>query len=379
MFFIFRYIWLHLFFIMNINFELFSMKPFCCYLITLVSFFVFNHSFAQLTVNAGVDKTVCIGASTTIGGTPAASGGVPPYTYSWSPTLFLSNPSISNPTCTPASYATYTLTVTDASGVIASDVVVATPNYLENVNAGPDVNVCIGGSALLGADLNVGGLGVTYVWAPSLNLDNSSLPRPTCTPTATTTYTLTSSIVGCASQQSTMTVNYIPTPLIEAGPDITIQEGEVALPIASGGFYYAWNSPGFNYTITYPYSYNPNFEPILTTTYYLYGTDVTNTCPGYDSMTVYVVANEAPVFYNTFSPNRDGNNDTWYIGNISKYPDNKLEIYNRNGKLVYKASNYINNWDGKAFGEDLPAATYYYTMDLGNGKGIKHGTVTIIR
>ena len=120
------------------------------------------------------------------------------------------------------------------------------------------------------------------------------------------------------------------------------------------------------------------FAELLICTYYLYGTDNSNTCPNYDSVIVTVIPNDELVFYNTFTPNNDGNNDTWYIGNVYKYPNNKLEIYNRNGKLVYKASSYVNNWDGHAFGERLPAGTYFWVFELGDGKGKKHGDVTII-
>jgi gliding motility-associated-like protein len=54
-------------------------------------------------------------------------------------------------------------------------------------------------------------------------------------------------------------------------------------------------------------------------------------------------------------------------------------VYNRNGKIVFKANAYRNTWDGYAFGEALPEGTYFFVMDLGDGKGVKHGTVTIIK
>ena len=86
------------------------------------------------------------------------------------------------------------------------------------------------------------------------------------------------------------------------------------------------------------------------------------------------------VLYNTFTPNYDGNNDYWYIGNIYKYPSNHLEVYNRDGKLVYKANGYFNTWDGKSYtGNELPSATYFYVLDLGNGTAALHGIVTIVR
>jgi len=82
-----------------------------------------------------------------------------------------------------------------------------------------------------------------------------------------------------------------------------------------------------------------------------------------------------------FSPNGDGRNDTWFIGDIDKYPESNLTIYNRWGAMVYQTQAYQNDWDGRSKdGSHLPLATYYYVVDL-NQFGLKPvtGHVTIIR
>jgi gliding motility-associated-like protein len=333
-------------------------------------------SYAQVTANAGPDKMLCPGASVIIGGTPSASGGKPPYTYSWSPAAFLNSTSAANPACTGVSYATYTLTVTDDTGAVATDQVVVASYYVANVGAGNDTSICEKSQALLGNDLNVSGMGVSYSWFPSTFLDNNTLPRPTCVnPTTSISYTLTASSASCPPLTDVVSVTLIPTPPIDAGPDVTINEGEVATLQASGGFFYSW----YPQPIVYFYTANPDVEPVVTTTYYLNGSDATNTCPASDSVVVTVIPSEDVVIYNTFTPNGDNNNDTWYIGNIWKYPHNTVEIYNRNGRLVYKANKYLNTWDGRAFGDALPEGTYFYVLNLGDGKGDRHGTVTIIK
>ena len=203
------------------------------------------------------------------------------------------------------------------------------------------------------------------------------MPNPTCSnPIQTTTYTLTATISGCPPKTDVVDVTVIPTPKIDAGINITIQEGETATLNGTGGSVYDWSPKN---TLTYPYTANPNAEPTATTTYYLYGADPANKCPAYDSVIVFVEPKDKVVFYNTFTPNNDGNNDTWYIGNIFKYPNNSLEIYNRDGKLLYKTTQYTNSWDGKAYGNALPAGTYFYIMDLGDGNEKYHGTVTIVK
>lgn len=73
-------------------------------------------------VNAGVDKTIVAGGSVVM--TSTVAGGLPAYTYSWTPATGLSNPNILNPIASPVVTNTYTLQVTDSRGCMASDEVV---------------------------------------------------------------------------------------------------------------------------------------------------------------------------------------------------------------------------------------------------------------
>lgn len=81
------------------------------------------------------------------------------------------------------------------------------------------------------------------------------------------------------------------------------------------------------------------------------------------------------VINNLFSPNGDNQNDTFVIEG-AELIDNVLEVYNRWGNLVYRTSNYSNEWGGIANvnnvlkrQELLPAATYYYVFkDLESDK-----------
>jgi len=83
-----------------------------------------------------------------------------------------------------------------------------------------------------------------------------------------------------------------------------------------------------------------------------------------------------------FSPNNDGINDFFVIEN----PQGKqisLEIYNRWGNRIHKATKYENNWAGKTtegihVGDDVPAGTYYYIITIDN-KDKRVGYITINR
>jgi hypothetical protein len=81
---------------------------------------------AALIAEAGPDKTVALGWDVMLEG--SASGGAPPYTYSWSPATGLTDPDAAQPTASPAATTSYTLTVTDSSltPVVATDTVTVT-------------------------------------------------------------------------------------------------------------------------------------------------------------------------------------------------------------------------------------------------------------
>ncbi|MFD2513158.1 ice-binding family protein [Pontibacter locisalis] len=83
-------------------------------------------------------------------------------------------------------------------------------------------------------------------------------------------------------------------------------------------------------------------------------------------------------FPKAFSPNGDGKNDTWVIANITKYPNNRVIIFNRWGSEVYKKDNYQNDWNGNK----LEQGTYYYKVSVTMCDGVEKvftGYVTIFR
>jgi gliding motility-associated-like protein len=68
-----------------------------------------------------------------------------------------------------------------------------------------------------------------------------------------------------------------------------------------------------------------------------------------------------------FSPNGDGKNDLWVIGNI-ELTENTVSVVDRWGNEIWKETNYNNTtvaWDGKnKSGEELPSGTYFYLIEI---------------
>lgn len=85
------------------------------------------------------------------------------------------------------------------------------------------------------------------------------------------------------------------------------------------------------------------------------------------------------VIPNTFTPNGDGINDFWDINVLQGYPNCTVAIYTRYGTLVYKSVGYAKPWDGTQGGSALPVGTYYYIIDLKNGKKPLSGTITLLK
>jgi hypothetical protein len=99
-----------------------------------------------VVASAGTNVTTCPGGQVTIGGSPTASLGTGPYTYSWSPATGLNSTTIANPTASPGQTTTYTVTVTDATGCQSTSTVTVTvqgPNCARSQKKGSSLIVAL--------------------------------------------------------------------------------------------------------------------------------------------------------------------------------------------------------------------------------------------
>lgn len=100
-------------------------------------------------------------------------------------------------------------------------------------------------------------------------------------------------------------------------------------------------------------------------------------CTASDSLKITLLREVIPP--NVFSPNGDGMHDVWQIDNLSKYVNAVVDVYNRYGQHLYHSNGYAMPWNGTYNGKELPIATYYYIISLGNGSKPLSGPVTILR
>ncbi|MGE0636438.1 MAG: PKD domain-containing protein [Bacteroidia bacterium] len=245
-----------------------------------IVFSTFCDGTAQITVtvnplpvvNAGQDTTICIGDVIQLNGTGGPS-------WSWSPSVGLSDTAIANPIANPVVTTTYILTVDDGTCVNA-DTVVVTVNPLPIADAGADVQICFGDSVQLN-----GSGGTTYIWSPATGLSNDSIANPWANPTVDTEYVLTADNGGCIDTD-TVFVTVLLAPIADAGLDVFICQGDTTQLTATGGVSYSW-TPATD--ISDVAIANPEVWPNFPTTYYVTVTDA-NGCTDVDSIFVDVFA-----------------------------------------------------------------------------------------
>ncbi|WP_026989915.1 T9SS type B sorting domain-containing protein, partial [Flavobacterium subsaxonicum] len=77
-----------------------------------------------------------------------------------------------------------------------------------------------------------------------------------------------------------------------------------------------------------------------------------------------------------FTPNGDGYHDTWNIVGLKNYPEARIFIFDRYGKLLKQLSpesdvNDGEGWDGTYNGQPVPADDYWFTVTYPDGNVTK--------
>lgn len=156
---------------------------------------------------------------------------------------------------------------------------------------------------------------------------------------------------------------------IFVGQSITLQ--------ASGNGTINWSAHA---SLSCTHCNNPVASPTVTTIYTATNTSADG-CQVTDRFTV-VVLNDALVKVPTaFTPNGDGLND--YFGPLGKVPNEYLlQIYDRNGTLIFKSSTMNQRWNGFINGKPQPSGVFIYLVnyrDMQQKPQQQKGTFVLIR
>ncbi len=283
----------------------------------------------------------------------------------------------------------YTVTLQVQSG---AQCVASLQKQLNTIHPQPNADfsfnkpgVCIGNDVTL-HDLSdpLDGSLAQWYWDFGDN-NSSSVQSPTYTYPGVGTYDVVHYIVnsfGCNSDTVSKPFTVYPYPVVNAGDDKLVLEGEsVVLNATATGNHltYLWTKDVAittdlhlnNNTIL-----NPTCTPVNDITYTLIVTG-DGGCPATDQVNVKVL--KIPLIPNTFSPNGDNINDVWRIAYLKSYPNAKLQVFTRTGQLLYESKGIYKEWDGTYKGKPLPMDTYYYIIEPESGRKPVTGYVTIVK
>ena len=241
-------------------------------------------------------------------------------------------------------------------------------------------SICPGSSTTI----SVSGAATGTVYTVTGGPVTGTSPSFVLAPAATTTYTVTAPAAagGCpVTSQVTITVN--PAVTANAGPAVSTTNGRPvtigAAPVA--GLTYSWspatglsNATAANPTVTLP---NTTSGP-LTQTYTLTTTNTATGCTGTASVVVTIGVDPNIEVPNVITPNGDKMNDWLQVKNVTSYPTNSMEIFNRWGRRVFATENYNNTSNYWGADPNIASGMYYYLFKQPNG-AVTRGWVEVIK
>jgi gliding motility-associated-like protein len=289
------------------------------------------------------------------------------------------NTGSNSPTITVNTPGFYTVTVTDPNSNCTTSAVINVPNG--TIAPTPTLNVagqipCGGGTTQLVA---TGPTNYTYSWNGPGIVSTNTLSGIIINSPGTYSVLIYDASNGCSASQTISVSQQTIAPQFTAAPLTGTYPLNVTFTNQSvGAVSYSWNFGGLG-TST---ETNPAFTFTQAGVYTVTLFAINGACVGQYTMEIKVTY---PLFIpEVFTPNDDNKNDVWEIKGLDAYPNNKVEIYNRWGNLIYEASPYKNEFDGhpnvKVMGSGkVPAGTYFYILELGDSEGtVKKGFFKLV-
>jgi gliding motility-associated-like protein len=362
--------------------------------------------------NAGVDKILSLPTnSVVLNGTGTDEDGTIA-SYLWTkvsgPPGVLANETTADLSLTSLVEGNYlfSLLVTDDLGATNTDnvsvsVLAASFNQPPVVDAGPTISIQL---PLNAADLNgsatddgtIATISWTQISGPSTSvITNSATLSATATVLQAGIYVFQLSATDNDGVTSTDNVSVSvnaaapppPTLLVDAGPDVIIQLPDntatvVAIATADNVLIttFKWvQISGTAVTITDETS-NELILSDLTPGTYAFEITVTDALDqtATDNVTITVLEEDPSLRpKNSFSPNNDGQFDTWTIENPQLATECKISVYSRTGRKVFESIGYEKEWDGFSNGNVLPEGVYFYIIECSGSK--QSGSITLLK
>jgi gliding motility-associated-like protein len=316
------------------------------------------------------------------------TGGTPNYSYSWSSAPVQTTQTVNN-----LGTGTYTLTVTDANGCVATGTVILTANPIPTFVMPPPIYGCMGNAVTINANAESGS---SCQWTFS---DGQVFNQ--CGPFVVNfgtqdCYDVQLNVinaVGCiASASETDYICIMPNPIAGFYADeyeiTNISSGTNFWNTSQGADSYIWDfgdgSPISNDEDEY-HIFNTNDD--FNSTDYAVTLFAISEYGCIDSATLYITVNPELIFYvpNAFTPDGDNYNNIFTPVFSSGYDLRNYDfmIFNRWGELIYESNVIGEGWDGTYRGNKCQEGVYTWKIKVMNAvtdrKEEHVGHVTLLR
>ena len=324
------------------------------------------------------DTSICVGATAYL-----AVNGDPTYIYNWTSANGLNDATIMNPAATPAVNTTYTVTAT-VPGTTCTTTAHVSIFYLPQViaTASGGKSVCVSDPIqLYGAPA---GENYHYQWTGPAGF-TSHFQDPfvkNAHPDHEGIYTLTvtDNTTTCSGTDTTFVkVGLASATLTNVTPSQTIAYGSSIHLNAENAMHFRW-TPNDG-TLDNPNISNPFATPLTKTTYVVYAHN-NDGCPDTASVTIDVSFDPVIFIPSAFTPNGDGKNDVFHVGNLGSNKLVEMSVFSRWGEVIYHSLGSNEGWNGLYNGVLQEMGTYNYFIIIGKQDGSLEpykGTVTLIR
>ena len=335
-----------------------------------------------LSISVSGQSVTCFGYANG-SATASVSGGIPPYSYNWTPSAATSS------IVTGLLANNYTVNVTDVNNCfISASINIPQPSSVSLISS-PNQTICYGNSTNIFANASGGTPPYTYNW--NNNLPNTGGPH-FVTLTSTTIYTVQAvDAQNCLSPTNSIKITVLPA-LLATGMTTTICDGNSAAiyptitsPGNGGPYSYLWNNAQTNATISVVGNYALGAQNIYTVT-------ITDGCSVPDAVTT-ITVNVFPNPVISFSANplsgcvpltvsyfgsSDGSNDTfsWNFDNgQSSNQQNPLTTYTISGS--FSPSLTVTNSYGCSSSTFIPNYINVYPLPIADFSADPWGTTII--
>lgn len=322
-----------------------------------------------LTLESSVTNASCVGMCDGRIAV-AVNGGTPGYSFRW-------NTGYNETEITELCYGNYALTVTDANGCkLTNQFAITQPETMTATATTTDVS-CYGYSdGKISVTISGGSAPFEYATNEFMYESSTSGIINSLAAGSHTVYIRDSKgcmarAEGIVGSPDRIRVDYeiVNTSCKDAS------DGEILLAAAGGTApYYVTTDAASNVAL----SDSSAITNLRSGTYHMIITDE-NGC-SYSLKNVRIPDNSNACIHipNVFTPNDDGINDTWELSHIDMYPDAKIFVFNRWGQKMYSGDGTSEYWDGYFKGHKVPAGTYSYIVNLGEGLETYTGSLSVL-